>query len=491
MVSPRMDGFFKRYAWLCVVAGAMALMTIPRVVINYGFDGDAARSAQAAEQLFETGTYQPSRMPGNPLFEYLLALVVPWGRHIAANLFVFVFYLVSIGAFWLYVRERDKSLLLIALFSLTPIVLVNAASTMDYIPGLALLMSSYAATLKKRYVPTSILLGLSIGFRLTNGLFLLPLILYLAMKRYRLLQIVRLALLTAMVGCAFYLPVFIREGFHMFDIGTYSYRLLPYLVITIYKGLMLFGPLATAGVLLILLANGRRIAQSLRESLSLQTKAAPVVVELTTVALFVLVFVIHSDETAYLIPAIPFFYLLLARWLSRKQLILVGILIVSFAFFTIEFKGGESGRRTFAFEPAAGVVLQDHLARHEMEVLRNSLGQFDLSDKAVILTGLGAILTYQNHVLVPADYREVSLQMDENGISESANIHRLRGRDVFFVYALSQENVVLLKQQGFDIYIFSEAAPSIAIHKYRYDPYQIGIERLDILNEEAFYRGVE
>jgi len=60
-----------------ILTAAILVATIPRLIINYGMDGDATRSALAAENLFRTGSYLPSRLPGNPLFEYMLSLIVP------------------------------------------------------------------------------------------------------------------------------------------------------------------------------------------------------------------------------------------------------------------------------------------------------------------------------------------------------------------------------------------------------------------------------
>src|SRR5947209_2814131 len=71
-------------AWPLLFALAVVPATLPRLLLNYGTDEDAWRSANAAANLAATGVYNPSRLPGNPLFEYVLALVVPWASHIGS-----------------------------------------------------------------------------------------------------------------------------------------------------------------------------------------------------------------------------------------------------------------------------------------------------------------------------------------------------------------------------------------------------------------------
>src|SRR5690349_2127647 len=78
--------------WLLLLAGVVAGATLPRAWINYGPDENGPNSAQAALNLAQTGVYRTPRDPGNPLFDYLLALVVPWASYIGANLLVLSFY---------------------------------------------------------------------------------------------------------------------------------------------------------------------------------------------------------------------------------------------------------------------------------------------------------------------------------------------------------------------------------------------------------------
>lgn len=475
----------KKQISIFVLVTIIGIMTIPRSVIDYGAEGDAARSVEAADEFFSTGVYRPSRLPGTPLFEYLLAIVVPWGGHIASNLLVLTFYVVSVSVFSFLVRGRDANLLLTGTFALTPILLVNAVTTVDYIPGLALMLCCYICATKNRYILASIFLGLSIGFRISNVLFVIPVSLFLLLERRRIYEIIIFFFFSIFIGFVFYIPIFIRAGIHLFDFQLGAFPGPYYLSRVIYHALMLFGPLATIGILVVALANSKNIIQSIK---IFRFRSASFILELTTIVIYAVLFMGHPSKTYYLIPIVPFFYLFISRWLSKRQLILIGVLIISFALFTVEFKGGKSGRRAVIFKPAWGGVVSDYINRNEMELLRAGIGKFEESDKAVIMTGEGPKLTYKNDILVRADCKEMLPNLLEEDTCEISDVHRIIGREVYLVYCLPRDYVSMLREQGYRIYMFPETAPSTAIHKYGYDPYQIGVKTLEIFNKEAFYK---
>jgi hypothetical protein len=459
--------------------------TLPGAVLGYGMDWDAFRSAQAAEQLWTTGVYHPSRLPGNPLFEYLLAPIVPWGGHITSNLVVFVSYPACVGIFSLLVKDRANRWLLTSLFALTPAILVNASTTMDYLPGLALMLGSFALARMQRYAFSGVLLGLSIGFRLSNGLFLIPMSLFLFLEHRRISEIVGFWVTSLVLGLTFYIPIVITEGVRAFLIPN-AYDLRLYVFSMPYRALMLLGPIATAGILVLLLLRGRAFLESMRQAIG--SRDSIITLEVTAVIAFTLLYAVHPDDTYYVLPIVPFVILLLARWFSNRQLLFLGALVLSFALFTVEFKGGESGRRFLTLEPSWGIIVKDVIDRKELRLLRSGVGQLQFSNRAVILTGMGAGVTYKNHALVRSAYEEVSPELQMEGIDEPTNIYRIAGQRSYLIYGLSRENVALLGEEGYEIYAFSEFAPGVAINYHDYDPFAMGIRKLNVFNEQSFYK---
>src|SRR5437763_11457775 len=84
------------------VAATVCVLVLPRCFIDYGESGDALDNATDAMQLamhgFKDGIPLMVRWPpGVPAFHYMLALVVPWGKHVASNILVFAFYIASVG----------------------------------------------------------------------------------------------------------------------------------------------------------------------------------------------------------------------------------------------------------------------------------------------------------------------------------------------------------------------------------------------------------
>lgn len=481
---------FSGHALLLVaLAFAVCAMTIPRLLINYGMDGDGIRGMIAGKALAETGVYFPSRLPGNPLFEYFLAVVSLVDGHILANALVLVFYWLSIAAFWSLAEGRDHRLLLVSLLALTPIILVSAVSAKDYLPSLAMLLWCYVCARRNQCLAAYLLLGIAIGFRLPNAAFAIPLAAFLLLKGKKLPDIIVLTGLSGLMGSIIYAPIYRTFGMGMLAVPPHAYHGSSYVLFTGYKLLTVFGPVATVGLLVVLVLNARNILRVTKEHL---TEPNPeYYLELISVTVFLGLFLRHSDKSEYLIPAIPFLYLLLWRWCTVRQLIVLNIVIVSFAFVSIELKGGRSGSREITFRPDWGIVVKDFQDRRELEALRSGLDQIDQSRKAVVVHGYGPVLGFENRKLVQADYREISPRLSEKGISEHGFVHRLKGGPVFFVSGLSQENVKLLQKDGYRVYYFSESAPSHSIHTYQYDPGSLGLTRLDIFNDNAFYRKSE
>ena len=85
-------------------------------------------------------------------------------------------------------------------------------------------------------------------------------------------------------------------------------------------------------------------------------------------------------------------------------------------------------------------------------------------------------------------YTEISPALSQKGIEEPHNVTRLIGHNVYLVYGMSKDNVNVVRQAGYDLYVFSEYAPSIMINDFDYDPYQLGIKRLEIKSDKAFYK---
>lgn len=367
-----------------VIAIIITAMTIPRVFIGFGVNGDDARTVRAVDNLLRSGIYTPSRLPGNPLFEYMIAAIHPWAGNVGTSIMVLLFFMAGIFVFFRIaeILAPKNTILLTSIFALMPILVKNAVVTIDYIPGLCLLLTSFLFTLKRMTVLSGVFLGLAIGFRITNSLALAPLLLYLYLQGFKLRDLTILVLLAISIGLGFYIPIFRSAGLNMLAIHPTFYEAHTYVFRTFYNVINLFGIIPTLALITIF-AKHCRVPGNLRSAFCSEQNAT-VYFEVSMVALFLLLFILHSDRTEYLIPCVPFILFLLARLLNRKELIILGLLLFSYSLINIELKGGPSGDRELKPKLSMGIVLNDWLDRLNLEDLRNEIYHLGSQQKTVV-----------------------------------------------------------------------------------------------------------
>jgi hypothetical protein len=415
----------------------------------------------------------------------ILTAVVPWADSLGANLLSLGFYLASIAAFYRLVRRNEQGLLLTALFALTPNILVGAVTAKDFMLGMALLLGAYAALRKERYWLAALLCGLAIGCRITNMLFIAPMVTYLWLTGVRPRAIARWALSSLLVGLVWFIPIFAQYRFGMFVLNPNHDSHLTRVLRFAYGLVGLFGPVPTVLLVVLLFLYRRRLGLAVAELR--RPASAPLVLEAMTMLLYVGLFALNANQIGYILIVVPFLYLLVSRWLPPSRLAAFGLLAFVSGFVTLDVRQGSSGQRHIGIQPSWGPIVQEYSARQDMQRLRQGIARCVPASKAVVLTGLGAELTFRNDALVQASPTAITPRLDSAGIGELGNISRLKGHDVFFVYSLSGRNIRLLRSSGMPVYYFSEYLPSTEITQFGYNPYQGGLIRLDISGPTACY----
>ncbi len=464
----------------------LSLLTVPRALINYGVDGDTVRGIITARELWRSGVYYPSRLPGAPLFEYILAPLSALDGYILVNAVIFGTFLLCVLAFRRLVNNRRHATLLLTLFAFTPLLLVDAVTAKDYIPGLGAVLWSYVAARDGRFGPAALLLGIAVGMRVSNILFAFPLFLYWTLETGSVMRSFAYTAGGAALGLLCYIPVVAHAGYRAFHIPASGYSGFGYFMVTVYTGIMALGPAALAVLAVSIIMKGGVIA---REAARLiRTRDPEFAVEITALGLFSALFAVHSDRSDYLIPAIPFLYLALDRWADRRTLIILVAAVISFGFITLDFKGGESGRRRPTIRPAPGILVADYLERLRLERLRAGVNRAPVPDRSVILTGYGPVLGFDNPQLVQAEPEEFLGAAGAKGITEANFVYRLKDRPVFFVSGLSKDNALKLQELGWALFYFSDSAPSLLMHTYGYHPEAIGAQKLEVRGSDAFFQ---
>jgi hypothetical protein len=481
----------------------VSVLILPRCFIDYGENGDAMDNAADAIRIarlgLREGILQGVRWPpGIPLFIYLLAAVVPWGGHVAANLLVFAFYIGSVLVFQRITRNLPNRALLTAMFALTPLLLVNAAVTQDFVPGTFFVLAAFLALDRRRYLLAGILLGIATGFRITNVLLILSAALYIVTRERqlpiwaRLRSVVMVSFIAILCGLVWYSPFIYYSGLGWrYFVPTRHGEV--FLMGFAYNTVYVWGPIALATIIGVVAYERNELVAWLKGLGTLRSARA--IFALSTVIITTVVCFRFPNKVSYYLPAIPFFYLLLAEWVSTRGLWIIALAVVSFSFLSVELKGGDSGRRALRPHLAWGCVVDDWLRRREIQDLRRGIRKLDSLGKAVVLTGMAGVLTRDNDALVQVDAAAISTKLDP---SAAQSIHRgvtdtvfqIKQSNVFLTSALSRANVRKLREDGFAIYMFSEYAPA-AIMAYGYDPYQDAIPVLPTFTRCTFYHPCE
>ena len=154
-----------------VLAAITAAVSLPILWLGYGTDLDVAAVLRAGEQI-RAGDYQPSRNPGVPVVESIVAALDPIGGHLTINTATALALVATIIGCARLVRaygHANGDLVALA-FLACPITIVAGTSTTDFVWALALFVWGALAHLRSRSVLSGVLLALSVGARSSTAL---------------------------------------------------------------------------------------------------------------------------------------------------------------------------------------------------------------------------------------------------------------------------------------------------------------------------------
>ncbi len=389
------------------IALGVFVCQVPFLSPGFGTDSDTWKFASALREMAETGRYTASRMPGYPLMEIVSLpsyALGPWAQNALSAL-------ASAACAWLAARLfarhglRDAWLAGVA-FAFVPAAFIAGSSSIDYLWAIAFALAAWLDTMQGRPVRAGLWLGLALGTRLTSVLFGIPLAILLwqapgGARAWRLVQAFGVA---ALVGAAWYVPVFARYGWEMF---TYSeitggqssaLRLLPGLsrsgvgevplpLIAGQATVVLLGVLGCLAIGLALFSLVQQRPDAPRAA-RLERPAAWAIA--TLVALELLLYARLPHDEGYLLPVVPFVLLALASRLTVPRFRAVcAALILSPFLLGVDVEPPKKGPtpaepspfavrvpisgQTIVVEPLRGPAMRDHAKRLEQRRLAASL----------------------------------------------------------------------------------------------------------------------
>lgn len=251
---------------------------------------------------------------------------------VALNALSALFSVLASIAIWRIAQRlfcRD-SLLLAAAFAFTPVVFINSVTSKDHVWAIAFVLLALWAALAERPIVSGLLLGLAVGCRITSGAMLIPLALVVGYEKSRAFRwreagwFTGMALLASAI-CFF--PVWSRYGLAFFtfyenhtppDLATIATR-------TTVEPWGTLGVISlTSGAIAACLLRGKEMDVSVCRPANAMILPALWL----TIFIYVIAYMILPDQAGYLLPVVPAFLFITARFFPRRilQLACVGLL---------------------------------------------------------------------------------------------------------------------------------------------------------------------
>lgn len=438
--------------WFSRLSALFALSCIPLLVSGYGSDGDAWRIAYTADRLWNAGEYTPSRPPGYPLHELVMAPLVAFGGSILTNTATLAATLVLIAAWKRFTDAHAlNSRILLATLPFAPGLWENAASTMDYNWSLLFLLLAFMLSLQRAPVAAASLLTLAVGFRPANIVALVPLAVPFLLSDDHLRGTARFVLSSVIFSCAVFIPVALSQGVSEYiETLVQQTRVFPSTTLErfaffAYRSVYAVGPIAV-GVAIVLLFKGRKkLWERLRH------KRPLMLTSLVFVLCYVCFFLLFPLEREYLLPALPFLLILIDAVASRRELIVFCLSLVSFSLVNPDVVRHEGVRGRPGFNLRVGSYIEELQARYQLAERRKQLSDLSVSGRCIIMAGSSQSMWFENEAFALDCLKPLSGIVDPT-------VHYRKNPDAHVVDALDISQIREAFAGGYRVYCFAPAA---------------------------------
>jgi hypothetical protein len=360
------------------------LLLYPLTFLGYGSDEDAWLVARTAHRIWSSGHYVISRTIGFPLYEILITPLVHFGSWYLSNVFSLACGAVLLLALYRLADHdefRHPVLSAIAL-SFLPIITKNAASTMDYIAALAVLIWAYVFMLQKKWLLSATLIGVACGFRPTSGIFLIPLLVFAYKEVVNSRIIFRIILLTLLVAILTYSPVLIYYGLRR-PYSSIPLSLATRILMGGYNAFTVFGiaqSVFVVAVLTYLLYNQTKNSSGYIQTTHFEFHAI-------NIAVWLFLFLLLPDEPEYLMPLVPSVIFLIDRLASKRLFSAVTVVLLLYHLIQLDLLGGESGNRKLTLSVRPGYTIADIQHRIFQLSLRSAATHYHAKQPTVFMMG--------------------------------------------------------------------------------------------------------
>ena len=194
-------------AWLVAITAAV---TLPILWLGYGTDLDIGFVLDAGAQIRDFD-YVPSRNPGVPVVEAIVAVLDPVGGHVLVNLATAAALAATVVAVARLVTAwgHDNGDLVALAFLASPIVVISGTQTADFVWAVAFLSWGALLLVRRHPVAAGVLLALSLGSRSSTLLLVAALLVAVGWDRDERRRVATAAAVAAPLAALLYVPVWL------------------------------------------------------------------------------------------------------------------------------------------------------------------------------------------------------------------------------------------------------------------------------------------
>jgi len=314
------DFFQREEVRFTIFAFVILLTRVPFLYDGYGIDSDSWSLAITARNIAETHQYEVSRFPGYPVQEIVSAIFYT-GKFFTLNFLTAILSTIGILYFVLFLRTLHfrQPLLAAAALAFVPVVFIESTTAIDYMWALSFILVSMYYVSRHKLILAGLFLGIAIGCRITSGAMLIP----FAIMSLRgnnisenIVRIVKLTVVTLIIGATMYIPVYVKYGWSFFTYYDTPYPAIPVVLYKFFIGV--WGLLGSAALLLaivLLLLPDSHVARKYLFPRSVNEKY--IIAWLIAVDLYIIAFLRLPMEAGYLIPIVPFIILIFGKYLYK------------------------------------------------------------------------------------------------------------------------------------------------------------------------------
>ncbi|GAB4145720.1 MAG: hypothetical protein Fur0041_20280 [Bacteroidia bacterium] len=370
------------------------LSRIPFIFDGYGVEEDSWGLVVNSWQMHETGHYVASRFPGHPFQEYIYSFIFNSSPAVY-NFLSTIWSMAAVGFFYAALRkmQMNSAFPVTIMLLFTPSFYIAGTYTIDYAWTLAFVMMSFYFLTADKPVVSGIVLGFAIGCRITTGVFLLPwlMLIWNSMDfKTSFRAFLKIAVPAGVTGILWFVPAYLQYGFSFFDYSD-QFPYPPFAKIAYKASIGVFGLPGLIALAYYAIVSVRKIKAKDFNAVTLFSSERLLLACLVIVALHIISYLRLPQKSGYMMPIVPFVYVMFALVLNEKQLRnLAFVFIVSPFIFSINLtdtmRGAAHSALAVKFQVSGQEIFIDPLTGPVFSEKSKRLNKMDYCSKVIAAT---------------------------------------------------------------------------------------------------------